>query len=76
MKRAVILLGSIAGMSLLAGTALLRDNGGPVTRTYYIAADEVEWDYAPGGSNPITGMPFRTWSTCSLSPATMSSAAG
>jgi FtsP/CotA-like multicopper oxidase with cupredoxin domain len=28
------------------------------TRTYYIAADEVNWDYAPSGSNQITGQPF------------------
>ena len=28
------------------------------TRTYYIAADEVTWDYAPGGINQITGKPF------------------
>ncbi len=28
------------------------------TRTYYIAADEVTWDYAPGGVNQITGKPF------------------
>src|SRR5574341_406594 len=29
-----------------------------VTRTYYIAADEVQWDYAPSGYNQITGQPF------------------
>ena len=28
------------------------------TRTYYIAADEVSWDYAPTGKNQITGQPF------------------
>jgi FtsP/CotA-like multicopper oxidase with cupredoxin domain len=27
-------------------------------RTYYIAADEVTWDYAPGGINQVTGQPF------------------
>src|SRR4051794_15344139 len=27
-------------------------------RTYYIAADEVRWDYAPQGRNLITGQPF------------------
>jgi FtsP/CotA-like multicopper oxidase with cupredoxin domain len=26
------------------------------TRTYYIAADEVKWNYAPTGKNQITGM--------------------
>jgi hephaestin len=29
-----------------------------VTRTYYIGADEVVWDYAPKGINEITGKPF------------------
>ena len=28
------------------------------TRTYYIAAGDVEWDYAPSGKNLITGGPF------------------
>jgi len=25
---------------------------------YYVAADEVEWDYAPSGINKMTGKPF------------------
>ncbi len=29
-----------------------------VTRTYYIAADEVKWNYAPTGMNMITGTPL------------------
>jgi FtsP/CotA-like multicopper oxidase with cupredoxin domain len=28
------------------------------TRTYFLAADEVDWDYAPSGINQITGLPF------------------
>ena len=28
------------------------------TRTYYISADKVVWDYAPDGRNDITGEPF------------------
>ena len=28
------------------------------TRTYYIVADDVNWDYAPQGKNMITGQPF------------------
>lgn len=28
------------------------------THTYYVAADEVTWDYAPSGMNKITGKPF------------------
>jgi hephaestin len=34
----------------------LKLNG--ATRTYYIAAEEVEWDYAPSGINQITGDAF------------------
>ena len=30
----------------------------PTTRTYYIAAKEVDWDYAPTGENRIKGQPF------------------
>ena len=50
--------------SLLAGalgtapaTPLSAANGG-VTRTYYIAADEVVWDYAPTGTNLAEGRAF------------------
>ncbi|MBZ5688060.1 MAG: multicopper oxidase domain-containing protein [Acidobacteriia bacterium] len=32
------------------------------TRTYYIAADEVDWDYAPGGVNKMMGMQFDGYS--------------
>ena len=39
---------SVAGTASPAGT----------TRTYYVAADEVVWDYAPTGRNQITGEPF------------------
>jgi hephaestin len=28
------------------------------TRTYFVAADEVEWDYAPGGVNKMMGAKF------------------
>lgn len=31
----------------------------PVTRTYYVAADEVEWDYAPHGLQPDHGRALR-----------------
>ncbi len=30
----------------------------PATRTYFIAADELEWDYAPSGTNLGEGRPF------------------
>lgn len=31
---------------------------GGVTRTYFLAAEEVAWNYAPAGRNEITGRPF------------------
>ena len=44
---------------LLIGCAAAPQESGQ-TRTYYIAADEVEWDYAPGGRDQITGALFDT----------------
>jgi len=37
-----------------------KNNSGPASRvrTYYVAADEVEWDYAPSGINQMTGKAF------------------
>jgi len=32
------------------------------TRAYYIAADEIDWDYAPGGVNKMMGMKFDGYS--------------
>jgi hephaestin len=55
---------------LLALTGLLAffsgfaqaESEAPRVRTYYIAADEVEWDYAPGGVNKMMGMKFEGYS--------------
>ena len=30
----------------------------PTTHTYYIAADEVTWDFAPSNANGVSGKPF------------------
>lgn len=49
---AALIFGGIFANSKLAEAAAAR------TRTYYIAADEVEWNYAPTGSNQITGEAF------------------
>src|SRR5262245_32253212 len=32
-----------------------------VTRTYYIAAEDVTWDFAPTGVNQISGTPFANY---------------
>jgi Multicopper oxidase. len=34
------------------------DHGDGRVRTYFIAADQVDWDYAPSGKNLITGQDF------------------
>jgi FtsP/CotA-like multicopper oxidase with cupredoxin domain len=39
------------------------------TRTYYIAADDVVWDYAPGGNNRITGKPFEGFEAFVMVPS-------
>ena len=33
-------------------------SGSGITRTYFVSADEVVWDYAPKGRNEIKGRPF------------------
>jgi FtsP/CotA-like multicopper oxidase with cupredoxin domain len=38
------------------------------TRTYYVAADEVDWDYAPSGRDGITGQPFTGMSARYMQP--------
>ncbi|QIN84727.1 hypothetical protein GBA63_20290 [Rubrobacter tropicus] len=58
-----------AALAVVAFTLLGKEEGAtqttrqraaaaPVTRTYFIGADKVEWDYAPTGSNQITGQSF------------------
>jgi manganese oxidase len=44
-----------------AGVSQPDQTGGKV-RTYYVAADEVDWDYAPGGVNKMMGMKFDGYS--------------
>src|SRR5215208_2612721 len=48
---------------LLAGSVSAEPPGSHVTRTYYIAADEVVWDYAPSGANAAEGRPFNAFET-------------
>jgi len=60
---AVCLIG-VGGLAQLAATsARLQPQQNPPTasgavRTYYIAAEETEWDYAPLGVDMMTGKPF------------------
>ena len=57
--RRLALLGSFLACAFwTAPSARLVAAGGGVTRTYYIAADEVVWDYAPSGANAAEGRAF------------------
>ncbi len=47
----------ICAMLFMAALPVHAQTSG-TTRTYYIAADEVTWDYAPAGKNIIAGRPF------------------
>ena len=57
---------AILGVTLLLGTLLYipavrcQTPAEPAgkTRTYYVAADEVDWDYAPSGRDEAMGQPF------------------
>jgi FtsP/CotA-like multicopper oxidase with cupredoxin domain len=48
-------------LTLTGACAEAQGQGGGVTRTYYIAADDVIWDYAPTGKDEITGQPFNAF---------------
>src|SRR4051812_5367871 len=55
----VVALSSLAGCA--RGSASPGESDAPLTgetRTYYIAAERVAWDYAPSGLDGITGRPF------------------
>ncbi len=52
---AVVLLSSVVGGCERPG-ARGESPPAPATQTYYIAADEVVWDYAPSGMDRITGL--------------------
>ena len=60
-RRLALVVSLLAGAFWAAPSAKVRAAGGGVTRTYYIAADEVVWDYAPSGANAAEGRPFNAF---------------
>jgi len=48
----------LVGMLFLVPAVLGQAAPAGKTRTYYVAADEVNWDYAPSGRDEAMGMPF------------------
>ncbi len=56
----LVIAGIMVGSTPAAAVETLAESqlAAPQTRTYYIAVDEVRWNYAPTGANQITGEPF------------------
>jgi len=49
------------GAAKQSGTSATSANGSSgQTRTYYLAADDITWDYVPGGVDGISGEPFKS----------------
>jgi len=59
--------GAIALVGFAAACAAA--SNGVVTRTYYVAADEVVWDYAPTDSNLIAGRGWEGFAPVVMMPA-------
>jgi FtsP/CotA-like multicopper oxidase with cupredoxin domain len=49
---------ALPALALLTSFASAGQPAGGQTRTYYIAAEEVDWNYAPSDINLITGRPY------------------
>src|SRR5690348_6791985 len=59
MRRLPLAAGIAAGTALVAlALTASRPVSASKTRTYYVAADEVVWDFAPSGTNQVSGRPF------------------
>jgi hephaestin len=56
LRRAFLAILLIAGLSLAPSAGAAPHPG--KTRTYYVAADEVDWNYTPSGRDEAMGMPF------------------
>ena len=65
---------AVSGLTRLAATSAapqpLQDSpaAAAVVRTYYIAAEEIEWDYAPLGIDMMTGEKFAGTSAAYTQP--------
>ena len=56
--RSLVAFPVLVALLLVSGYAARRGPPPGRTHTYYVAADEVAWDYAPSGSDQIKGQPF------------------
>jgi FtsP/CotA-like multicopper oxidase with cupredoxin domain len=55
---ALIIVSLCASVGCARRATEITATGGGTTRSYYIAADEVVWDFAPSGMNKVTGKAF------------------
>ena len=55
--RQIYLLGTLV-LLLFASSVFAQDKASGTVHTYYVAADEVEWNYTPLGVDGTMGMPF------------------
>ena len=53
-----VLVGGVMGERAWAQRAARQPQASGATRTYYIAADEVDWNYAPADHDHMTGKPY------------------
>jgi FtsP/CotA-like multicopper oxidase with cupredoxin domain len=60
--RALSVVFVVASISWVGARGESATNSSGKTRTYYIAADEIEWDYAPMNVDMMTGKPFDGYS--------------
>ena len=67
MRRRAVALALAFSIASLSDCAA-RSGAAPATRTYFVAADEVDWDYGPTGKNGITGAPFSGMSARYMEP--------
>ena len=58
MGKALVTVMIFVTVPIIAACRSESQGSNPTTHTYYVAADEVEWDYAPSGMNSLTGEPF------------------
>jgi hypothetical protein len=66
-----VLVAVIASLvQLSVGQQVSPKPAGGKVRTYYVAADEVEWDYAPEGIDHMTGKPFEGYAKLHTERAT------
>lgn len=58
----------LSAFAALGAGCAATSSGGGTTRNYYVAAEVVDWDYAPSGANKITGAAFTAIDSFIMAP--------